>query len=304
MYNSITEDKIKQVPHIKDIDTERLPQELTRIYAQIIALKHHFEVDTIDLETNDLYASVKTLLTLANNLETILITSPNHEKKESIAFVAGVAHSLIHKIGMSIDDESNEILEIDTISTYISATLLFLIGNSQADAAEIAGQIKISGQISNQTKRKLIYYIQALAEGKLQMILKSPFNEKDVESNDFQELALNSLWRELGFGIFNIANKLIGNINTEGNDIYFDKVIDLSVSENIYEKQKSIFTGPYHLAKLLKILEADILNRAVINTSTPKGVDNMKWKNFLGKLASTRPYLWENHKTAVETNFL
>jgi len=304
MYNSITEEKIKQVPQIKDIDTERLPQELTRIYAQIIALKHHFEADTINLQTNDLYTSVKTLLTLANNLETILITSPNHEKKESIAFVAGVAHSLIHKIGMSLDDESYEILEIDTISTFISGTLLFLIGNSQADAAEIAGQLNNRGRISNRTKGKLIFYIQALAEGKLLKILKNPFNEKDEESADFQELALNSLWRELGFGIYTIANKLVGNIITEENDNYFDRVIDLSVSENIYEKQKSIFTGPYHLAKLLKILEADILNRAVINTSTPKGVDYMKWKNFLGELAFTRPYLWENHKAAVDTNLL
>ena len=54
----------------------------------------------------------------------------------------------------------------------------------------------------------------------------------------------------------------------------------------------------------MKILEADILNRAIINIPPPKGIDSMLWESFLEKLAQVRPYLWENHKDAVSTNFL
>jgi ATP-dependent RNA helicase DOB1 len=302
MYNSITEEKIKQIPQIGEIDIERLPQELTKIYAQIVSLRRQF-AEGLNNQSGELIDSVQILQTLANNLETIILTFPNHEKKESIAFVAATAHSLIHKIVLSEHKNSEQIFEIDTISFFISAIVLFLIGNSQADAAEMATHLPIF-ENSSKTKQRLANYVRALAKGNLHEILNNFPNENDINLNDLQEAALDYLWRELSLGIYYLAEKLTGKrINGDNNDS-FDRVISLSVSEDEFFKQKSIFAGPYHLAKLLKILEGDILKRGVINIPTPNGIDAQAWRIFLEKLSSQRPYLWENHKDAVNTDFL
>lgn len=304
MYNSITEEKIKQIPQIGDIDIDRLPQELTRIYAQIVSLRHQFTNNVINYQSEELMQGFQILQTLANNLETILLTFPQHERKESIAFVAGTATILIHKIGLF---EKNKVFsqtfEIDSISSYVSAIILFLIGNSQADASEIAMHLYASEDL-NITKTRLTNYVKALARGDLKYILSNKFDEEEIDEKNQQEAALDYLWRALGLGIFNIAERLTGKPVKENASILFDQVIDLSVSVDKYFNQKSIFSGPYHLAKLLKVLEKDILKRGIISIPPPTGIGHIKWRNFLEKLALERPYLWENHKNAVETNFL
>lgn len=302
MYNSTTEQKIRDIPIIGDIDINRLPQDLTRIYAQIVSLRRQVVDGTINFQDENLVSSLTFLRKLANNLETILLTIPQHEQKESIAFVAGTANSLIHKMGL-INEQTDALLEIDSISSYIASTALFLIGNSQADAAEAAFSI-IETNSNTLTKDRLISCIISLATGKLSKIVDSNFNEEEaIQEKDFQQTALNYLWRELGLGIVDIAKRLIGQPN-EKQQNHFETVIELSISEADLLEQRSIFSGPYRLAKLLKILEEDIFNRAVINIPPPTDVDPQPWQDFLSKLAIDRPYLWENHKEAVETDFL
>lgn len=302
MYNSITEEKIKRIPQIGDIDTERLPQELTKIFAQIVGLRRKLIDGSINFQEQDLLNSLQILQTLAINLETILLSEPRHDNKESIAFVAGTAQSLIYQIKLSIGSNSVPLLEIDTISPVISAVLLFLIGNSQADAAEMADKLIKLGELSP-TQIRLVRYIHALAKGNLSSIFEDKFQEEEIVATLLQARALDYLWRELGLGVNNIASKLSKNTKQSQDLNHFDRVIDLCVSENILN-QRSVFTGPFHLAKLLKLLEQDILDRAVIDIPAPNGVDPFKWGSFLEKLAQKRPYLWENHKSSVDTNFL
>ena len=302
MYNSITEQKIKDIPTIGDIDINRLPQDLTRIYAQIVSLRRQILDGEINFQEENLVSGLNLLRRLANNLETILLAFPKHEQKESIAFVAGTANNLIHKMGL-IQEPTDTFLEIDSIPSYIASTILFLIGNSQADASEMALSITKSNS-ENLIQQRLITSIISLATGKLSTIAGSNFNEDEVIiSKDYQETALNYLWRELGLGIVNIAKRLIGQ-SKEQQQNHFDKVIELSISELGTFEKRSVFSGPYRLAKLLKILEEDIFNRAVINILPPKNVDPDTWNDFLSRLTKDRPYLWENHKEAVETNFL
>ena len=301
MYNSTTEQKIKDIPKIGDIDIDRLPQDLTRIYAQIVSLRRQVIDGTINFQDASLVSGLTLLRKLANNLETILLSFPQHEQKESIAFVAGTANNLILKMGLNYE-QNEAFLEIDSISSYIAATVLFLIGNSQADAAETAISITET-RSENLVQQRLISCIIALATGKLSEITNCNFNEDEVIHEDYQQTALNYLWRELGLGILNIAKKIVGQYKKEKLN-HFDKVIELSISKLGSFEQRSIFSGPYRLAKLLKILEEDIFDRAIIDIPTPQGVDPLLWFNFLSKLAKDRPYLWENHKDAVNTDFL
>jgi replicative superfamily II helicase len=304
MYNSITVEKIKLIPQIGAIDIDRLPQELTRIYAQIVSLRRQIADGTLNFQVEELKSGFDLLQKLANNLETILLTNPTHDHKESIAFVAGTANNLIYKMALSEENILNPVLEIDTVSPFIASIVLFLIGNSQADAAEMALHFPISENLDT-CQKELVLSIAALATGRLQNILELKYNEDNINIDDnLQEAALNFLWRELGLGIYDIALRLTGRqVDGKLND-RFNKVVNLSVSNNEFLNQKSVFAGPYRLAVLLKILEEGIFDRAIINIPPPKTIDHILWKQFLEKLALDRPYLWENHKEAVNTSFL
>lgn len=302
MYNSITEKKIRQIPQIGEINIDRLPHELTKIYAQVISLRSQFLSGAINFNDKEFLSSLDILYSLTNNLETLLVSIPNHEQKESIAFVAGTAYCLIYLMKNTNINDIESILEIDSISPAISSVIMFLIGNSQADAAEMAEKIIVSKYLS-ESKKKLIFYIKAIGKGQLLEIIENPFTNEDISREDIQEKALDLLWKEIGIGIYNISGKLKGNKKIEENTS-FDRVINLSISEfNIFD-QKDILLGPYHLAKLLKILEPDLLKRAVVNIPAPMGIDKHKWESFLFKLSNDRPYLWENHFDAINTNFL
>lgn len=292
MYNSSTAEKIKNIPSIGDINIERLPQDLTKIYAQIISLRRQVAEGTLNLQDDELVSSILYLQKLSHNLETILLVQPDHVQKDSIAFVAGTANNLIYKIGL-FDDQSNSILGIDSISPFISSIILFLIGNSQADAAEMSISLPNFTDL-NVIQIKLINNIAALAKGNLNIIINEYFTEEEViESADLEEIALNYLWRELGLGIKNLAINLTSITENREKKNHFQSVIDLSISQIEAFKQNDVYAGPYRLAKLLKILEEDILNRAVINIPPPNNVDLESWSAFLKKLAQDRPYLWE-----------
>lgn len=303
MYNPITEEKIRAIPTIGNISNESLPDQLTRIYAQIVSLRRRLTDGTIDFQPDRFEADIQLLQTLANNLETLLITIDSIENRESIGFVAGTANYLLFKIGQLYASDDT-LLRIDNISAGISAILLFLIGNSQADAKEVADQIKISND-EQTIQNTLVQNIQNLAKGSLRRIIDSSLNEIVLDDPDLQDLALNYLWKEIGLGINDLALQLLGESEVGPAINRFDRVISLSVSENPHSMgYRSSFGGPYQLAKLLKILYDDILGRAVVNIPPPTGIDSILWSSFLIELAKERPYLWENHQHVIENDFL
>ncbi|MEZ7494416.1 DEAD/DEAH box helicase [Leeuwenhoekiella aequorea] len=304
MYNSTTESKIRAIPQIGDIDLNNLPRELTKIYAHIVTFRRQLSNGELNFSSSEFTLNIRFLKTLAYNLETFIVKFPENEKSESIAFVAGTAHHLIHSI-----NEYNreyifaELLNINQISFQLSAILLFLIGNSQADAAEAAAKIKIPNELPP-IRRKITNYIIALAKGKLGNIINHPVIDMDINKSNIEETAIDLMWREIALGIFDLAKKLTTTeTKIEDYNSHFDTVIELSSSPSIFE-QNTTYSGPYHLAKLLKPLEAELLKRGVINITAPINIDKTEWKEFLTNLAKDRPYLWENHMQAIETSFL
>jgi ATP-dependent RNA helicase DOB1 len=301
MYNTSTENKIKDIPTIGKIDTDRLPQELTRIYAQIVSLRKVFTDGVLNFQSEELINSLKFLRELSSNLETILLVNPRHEQKESIAFVAASAHSLAFKI-LNEEVLPEEPFQINTISPYVSAAILFLIANSQPDASEIANLLSGRSNLSP-IQNSLIDHIIVLSTGRLEIIPEVLTEKEVINENDLQETALNFLWLELTKGINLILKKISGN-KIEDNFNYFDNVINLSIQQKLLFGQSSLFAGPNRLAKLLSISEIDILERAVVYIPCPIGVDPTPWGLFLKNISKERPFLWENHLSAIEKGFL
>lgn len=302
MYNSTTEDIIRQIPNIGDIDIERLPQELTKIFAKIVTLRASLNNDR-DPFSKKFKPNITLLRTLANNLETLTVLHQNHEYHNSIAFVAGTAHYLLLMMRRANDSQlfSSE-FSSQSIPTAASAIALFLIGNSPADAAEVAGKVNLSQDEQN-ISASILKGICLLAQGNLQNIVGINIPEKDYNSNQADQEAEDYLWELILRGIKYLAANLLDPTIKESHD-YFKDVIDLAILNTGDNNLQSIYAGPFHLAKLLSILQSNLLSRGVIYVPPPEGADKIEWQNFLIGIAKERPYLWENHFDAVQTGFL
>lgn len=66
----------------------------------------------------------------------------------------------------------------------------------------------------------------------------------------------------------------------------------------------SLFPGPHHLASLLEGAFDVLAQAAVINLEPPAGVPAGEWTQFLRGVAQRRPYLWPNHRQAIESGYL
>ena len=186
MYNSATEEKIKQIPQIKDIDISRLPQELTRIFSEIVSIRKELSERNPE-EIKDIENKIIILKKLANNLETFVVGFPDHDKKESAAFVAGTAHNLLWNIYKNIfngnkNTSIENIFHKDFISSEISAIILFMIGNSLADGAELANKIRYEEKKYG-VRSVLFDFIKNLAIGKLSIITNTEI--PSIDTNNF-----------------------------------------------------------------------------------------------------------------------
>ena len=300
MYNSITEKLISQAPQIDGIEPENLPQYLTLIYARIISLRK--SVNGSDKISLKLEKDILELRKLANNLESLTVLNKNNDHRVSAAFVAATAHSLLQFIRNQRDIVSDLGLEAQNVPSWISSILLFLIGDSPADAAEIAGRISPSSGAN--IKEQLSDAVRLLAKGQLGALRAIKPIESEFKDNENEAEAEDYLWLLMLLGIQQIASVLLGI--TELKASYFKNIIELASLDVSFSDiaVKSCYSGPYHLALLLDILQDRLLSRGVINVRPPDGTEELEWKSFLQKLAQTRPYLWENHFEAVHSGFL
>jgi len=300
MYNSITEQLIRQAPHIDGIDSENLPQYLTLIYARIISLRKR--VDGSGKISVKLEKDILELRKLANNLESLTVLSKNNDHRVPAAFVAATAHSLLQFIRNQGEQVSDLGLEAQNVPSWISSILLFLIGDSPADAAEIAGRISPSSEAN--IKEQLCDAVRLLAKGQLGALRAIEPIERDFENNENEAEAEDYLWLLMLHGIQQMASVLLGI--TELKITYFKNIIELASLDVSFSDMtiKSCYSGPYHLALLMDVLQDRLLSRGVINVRPPDGTNASEWNSFLQKLAQTRPYLWENHFEAVHSGFL
>ena len=63
-------------------------------------------------------------------------------------------------------------------------------------------------------------------------------------------------------------------------------------------------SGPHHLASLLIVAENALRPYALSGIQCPKGIDTKGWRNFISKYAQYKPFIWPNHKEAIEGGYL
>ena len=189
--------------------------------------------------------------------------------------------------------------------------LLFLIADASADASEIARSMRVPG--GDRLESELILHLIMLANGQVGQIFdrKHPLQDKLVTGTG-AECANAALYYRLMRGVRALAFALQGRrIRGMVDPIaVFAEVKTLAAPGAVEalgdfpHDAIAVFPGPFHLASLLIAAGTALLDSAVINLPPPDGVPEDRWRDAMKTVAKTRPYLWRNHKAAVERGYL
>lgn len=300
---------IRSAPPLDGLDLEGLPKELTKAYTQIVSLRMRvrqlMNAETFRAELGEM---LHRLESLALTQEAFVAAAPDRANRNSAAFVAATAHKLRYSAERLIaPDGTASRLSIEAVAPEIASTLMFLIAGRSADAAQMASNIRIGdeGTVEEVLRRSIV----ELARGQLSAIVARTWTIPNATQFD-DEAAIILLWSELARGIQNLASRLLGNDGTLAQPdpiAVFSGVRDLCVEPVTFAGAAqvfSVFPGPHHLASLLQSASGILSEAAVVNVEAPPGIPPDDWSGFLRELAKRRPYLWPNHRQAVEAGYL
>jgi hypothetical protein len=309
MFDPQTADLIRSAPPLDGLALDELPKVLTRAYSTIVSLRIRLRTlldeQAFDAELGEM---MRRLESIALTQEAFVAAVPDRANREAAAFVAATAHQLRYSAErLLVSAEAPSRLSIEAIAPEIAATLMFLIAGRAADAAQMARNIRVGDveSVEGVLRRSII----DLAQGQLASIADRTLAVPDgIEFNDAAATGL--LWSELFMGIHVLVVQLLGTEGTlAGPDPaeIFLAVRELCVQPIAFGATAqvfSVFSGPHHLASLLQGASGVLAQAGVIHVKAPPGVIPAKWTEFLRGLARRRPYLWPNHRQAIESGYL
>lgn len=314
MFDADTVELIARAPPLEGLDLARLPQTLTEVYAQIVAARIRIRGLTVDQPLPDeVIGAIQIMRRVASAHEAFVSALPQREDRSAAAFVAGSAHHVCMLAdSVRVRSGSTSHLGIEAISPEISAALLFLIAEASADAAEIAKQIRPSNDDPVETG--LLNAISDLATGRLDRIVVSSLPSADaLMVGEPGQAATRSLYFLLLKGVRALAQEMLAIVPPDAgvNALeIFGEVIALSVErlDNVFGPETpvphSIFSGPLHLASLLSAVARDFPSSALVDVAPPGGVNAARWLTLMKQMAKQRPYVWRNHRQAIDAGYL
>ena len=310
MYDPITSRLIKNTPPLHGLDRDRLPEEIAKVFAEISAARLRLR-EGLGVEEDELRGVISRMRRLALTNEALVASTPNRPDRASAAFVAGSAHVLSFNANSILRDESKRsYLGAQSISTDLAAMLLFLIAEATADAAELATRIQVEdGQ--GPVILSLISALQRIAKGELEQLCEQKLPTLDLENYDSTaNAAVQALYLEILKGVIRLAQELlhIHDSESENAQEIFFRVKGLASAvpdgQAWLTKEIGAFSGPHHLASLLIALSLDLPGITIHGIPPPTGVPPEKWRASIRRIAVGRPYLWQNHREAIDKGYL
>lgn len=310
MYDPTTAALIRSTPELDDLDTEALPDRLARAFAEIVSARVMLREggdDVVSLSETTRFAR-----RLAQTNEALVAIDPDRKNRAAAGFVAASAYQLLYQARTLTEPEPTiSFLTPEGISPEISAMLLFLVAEASADAAEVAAAIRVPS--GDRLQSELILHLIMLANGQVGRIRqrKRP-RQVDLVTGSGGERANAALYYRILRGIRALAYVLQGQRIRGFVDpiAVFTEVKQLAapgseeIAEGYPDSVVAVFPGPFHLASLLIAAGSALIGSAVVNLPPPEGVDGDRWATAMKTVAEARPYLWRNHRDAVEQGYL
>lgn len=341
MFDPVTVDLIAHAPPLDSLDLEELPKRFTNAYAEIVATRVRMRglVD-VGSRTEALTELIDEMRRLAAAQEAFVATDHTRATRAAAAFVAAAAHQLClmaevvaaesgdesdedDVAGESDETSANESREIgDELprATYVDAvcaapeicaTLLFLIADAQPDAAEMAKRIHVPEAATGEAQ--LIRAIADLAAGRLASIREAQPYARPADRSP-AGLATDALLRRLHAGVCALTAEILARPTetpepSRAREIFLDvKRLAFTRLDDVFDEEGpvavSVFPGPMHLANLLLAVDGDLVDSALCHVPAPSGVPADGWWKVIRRAARKRPYLWRNHREAIDRGYL
>lgn len=246
MFDPVTEDIIKDIPHLNGIDVERLPLELTKIYSNIVSVKSQLERGKLQLTEQNYLEYLQFLDKLIVGLEVLLFQSRYLSHRKNIAFVIATAYKLK---SMFIDKENAKCdVNFDIVSSNLISVLLFLVADDFAGSIEAVNSIEETNDYSG----KLVLLLRILLSGRISELSSIELMKPRLDRNDMQKYANNLLLWNLCASIQNAKSYFYGESTTL--DLSkINQVIDLCSFKIDQIEQEDTYLGVIKLAKYLKL---------------------------------------------------
>jgi hypothetical protein len=317
MFDAETTEFIQSAAPLEGLDLQKLPQDLTEAYALVVSAR----LGAVKLGTEEIPSNwQKThseLRRIAETYEGLTIFLPDEDNhRPSCAFVAGSAHFTLNQAERIQAKISGHEFSLPSLSPYavapeVAASLLFLIGGHQADAAESAKAF-VKARTSSVTEQ-LLDFLAALASGNgqnLREVIDKTLVQVQRNGRDYLEVAADVMWQDLASAIQMIARLALGLTSDDPFALINGVIERLSCANqtlpfgDLNVRLNLTLAGPYHLARLLHAAADILLRSAVTATQPPVGTEGATWSKLTTHFAAQRPFLWRNHMKAINEGFL
>ena len=305
MFDPSSRALLRQAPDLPGLDPETLDELLTAA---------HIELATVRLlsregepeAASDVLDRVRRL---ASTFEAYVALNLRPEQTRAAAFVAASAHQILSRVRETALDRPT-VVSGDAIGSSISATLLFLIADRAADAAEVAGQLRARGE-GRAVRRSLILSLRELATGNLTTLTERDLSEDPIPAGESRDIATDLLLRECAYVVQGLGQEARGGAVSDPDiRLRLKRVISLSEASEV-EINRTLegtvhhqFAGPHHLATLLSRLVDGMQAAMLVRLPTPAGAQAKAWADWLLSQTRARPFLWINHQKAVRSGYL
>ncbi len=315
MFDAETVERIKLAPALDGLDPSTLPKRFTDAYLRIVTARMRLREGRLSSDSlvEMVEQTTDEMRRLAFTFEAFVAALPSREDRASSAFVAATAHHVVLLAENTLNAARTTVLTHNRVAPEVSATLLFLIAEAAADAAEMSKAIVPPAQ--HTVESELLNAVRLLATGKLNELLRrDPPEPSELDPRSPNDDASSRLYYLLLLGIRSLASTLLDVDDVIGASrdarLMFDEVVDLSVeplplAPSIRGARPiTMFTGPRHMASLLRSVASDLLGSAVTKVAPPGDLPAYIWTMALREIAKGRPYLWRNHRNAIDAGYL
>lgn len=314
MFDAETAQLIRAAPGLREVDPALLPQELTRVYAELAGLRLRGVDPAADPEFRE---RLERLMKLATIYEAAVDTGATGTARRAAAFVAGTAHQILGRALRGVQPAGADLLTLAAIHSDVAAPLLFLIAEQNPDAREAARPLA-GTQSEDLLRTALLETIHDLAEEHFERILEradrlaglNPATEADLSLR-----AAQALYGLCWSGVVHMVARLLDRpvpqtafIEFDTPEASFDNVVALATEDIVLPGEGghlvSTYGGPRHLARLLRHVATGLEGAGLAGLPAPPGADGSFWRQWLRHRAQSKPVLWPNYRAAVATGFL
>lgn len=306
MYDPETATLLRAAPELPELDPNDLPRLLTNHYARIISYRLSDEEHETDQDN-------WTLDKIADSYELMVSLSDDPSIKRPSAFVAASAQLIIARRDELLNVDSGILPNItrDRLAPEVSAVLLFLIAEQYADAHEAASKINMSDDEPSTIVSLLTQYVADLARGNLSNIISC--SEKRAEIVNISMIpnegaAFLAMLNSLASAIESMAKDVLGFVEKQETSplSIFEKVkvlSSVSIERNLASRIEVSYPGVQHLSSLLISVFSVISESSLTKLAAPEGSNPEFWHDWINFRAKKFPYIWPNHRKALEAEF-